>query len=83
MTELEKTKLFYAAIGLISGWLFGGLANVLWFFYSVQVLGYGENAPAWYIGIRGMLRPAVLLLSLAAGYMIAQRNFRRTCAEDG
>jgi peptidoglycan biosynthesis protein MviN/MurJ (putative lipid II flippase) len=83
MTELEKTKLFYTAIGLISGWLFGGLANILWFFYGVQVLGYGENAPMWYISIQGILRPAVLLLSMAVGYMIAQRNYRLATAEEG
>lgn len=82
-TDLEKTKLLYVAIGLISGWFFTGLANILWFFYSVQVLGYGEHAPGWHISIRDMLHPAVLLLSMAIGYIIAWRNFRQACAEDG
>jgi len=83
MTERDRAKLLYVALGLASGWLIGGIANIGWFFYSVQVLGYGEHAPGWYISIRDMLRPAVLLLSMTAGYVIAQRNFRLACSEDG
>ena len=82
-TDLEKTKLLYVAIGLISGWFFSGLANICRFLYSVQALGYGEHAPGWHISIRDMLRPGVLLLSMAVEYMIAWRNFRQICAEDG
>ena len=82
-TDFEKTKLFYTAMCLISGWFFGGLVNICWFLYCVQVLGYGEHAPVWHISIRDMLRPAVLLLSMAVGYIIAWRNCRQACAEDG
>ncbi|NJD55303.1 MAG: hypothetical protein FIA94_02730 [Nitrospirae bacterium] len=59
--------MLFIGIGLFCGWLIGGLANVLLFFYSVQVLGYDEQAPGWYISMRDMLRPALLLLSMAAG----------------
>jgi len=81
MTEQGKTKMLFAAIGIIAGWLLGGLANIFWFLYSVQVLGYGENAPAWYVGIRGILRPVVILVFMAAGYLIARWNFRRAVAK--
>ena len=80
MTELEKTRLLYVALGLVCGWPFGGIVNIGWFFYSVRVLGYGEHAPGWYVSIRDVLRPAVLLLSMTFGYMLAQRKFRRARA---
>lgn len=81
MTEQGKTKLLFAAIGVISGWLLGGLANILWFLYSVQVLGYGENAPAWYVTIRGMMRPLIIIIFMSAGYMVSRWNFRRALAK--
>ncbi len=77
MTEQGKTKLLFTAIGIISGWLLGGLANILWFLYSAQVLGYGENAPLWYVSIRGMLRPLLIVIFVLAGYMVSRWNFRR------
>jgi len=81
VTDIQKTRLLFIGIGIISGWLLGGLANILWFLYSVQTLGFGENAPEWYVNIRGMIRPAVLVLFMSAGYMIGQRNFRRACSK--
>ncbi len=81
MTEQGKTKLLFAAIGVIAGWMIGGLANIAWFLFSVQVLGYGENAPAWYVSIRGILRPLVILVFMSAGYLIARWNFRRALAK--
>jgi hypothetical protein len=81
VTDLGKTRLLFIGTGILSGWLIGGFVNILWFLYSVQALGYGENAPSWYIGIRGSLRPAVLILSMTTGYMIGQWNFKRACAK--
>ncbi len=81
MTEQGKTKLLFVAIGVVSGWLLGGLANILWFLYSAQVLGYEENAPSWYVSIRGILRPLVIIIFMSAGYMIARWNFRRALAK--
>lgn len=77
MTEQGKTKLLFVATGIISGWLLGGLANMLWFLYSVQVLGYGEDAPSWYVSMSGILRPLVIFFFMSVGYLIAIRNFRR------
>ncbi|MBI5075264.1 MAG: hypothetical protein HZB62_08910 [Nitrospirae bacterium] len=81
MSEQGKTKLLFAAIGVISGWLISGLVNILWFLYSVQVLGYGENAPSWYVSIRDVIRPLIIVVCMSAGYMVAQWNFRRALAK--
>jgi hypothetical protein len=78
MTALKRTKLLYAGIGLIFGWMTGGSVNAFWFFYSVQSLGFWENDPTWYISALGILRPAIIIACMAAGYGISQWFFRRS-----
>lgn len=81
MTEIRKTELLYAGIGIFFGWLFGGSLNAFWFFYSVQSLGFGENDPAWYITSIRIIRPGLILACMAVGYFISQRLFRRTASQ--
>lgn len=81
MTETKKTKLLFGGIGIFFGWLFGGTVNAFWFFYSVQSLGFGESDPLWYINALGIIRPAVILLSMTAGYFVSEWYFRRSSAK--
>ena len=76
MTEIRKTELLYAGIGIFFGWLFGGTINAFWFLYSVTSLGYGGNDPEWYSTVLGLLRPGVIVASMAAGYFLSQWFFR-------
>lgn len=58
--------------GLFLGMIAGGFLNVVWYFLTIVVFGYGDSAPEKFIYISGWIDRILLSASILAGLLASQ-----------